>query len=116
MINSHTDPDRRRILKVFASLGITGPLALDLAAQARARSSVEILKNAEAIRGEEFSEDRLEVINTALQRNLDEFQNVRDFELDDLIEPAPIFVSTRHAAPAIAVRGRSKEEATHGQL
>src|SRR6185437_16777060 len=94
--NAHLD--RRRILKVLAAAGITGPLALDIAAQSHTRISVDIVKSAAAIRGEEFSEERLQVINTALQRNLDEFQNVRDFELDDLIEPAPIFVSTRHAA------------------
>ena len=41
-----------------------------------------------------ISGDRLPVIYAALQRNLDQFQTVRDFEVDDLIEPAPIFSAT----------------------
>lgn len=92
---------RRQLLKILAAAGITGPLALDLAAQAPTKISIETLRNAAAIRGETFSEERLKVIETALQRNLDQFQIVRDFEIDDLIEPAPMFISTRHSAPAM---------------
>jgi hypothetical protein len=93
---SGTELTRRRLLQVLAALGITGPLALDLVAQARGQISKEILKSASAIRGEEFSDDRLEVIEKALRRNLDQFQAVRDLDIDDRVEPAGLFVARRH--------------------
>jgi hypothetical protein len=59
--------------------------------------TVPILKSASVIRGENFTDARLQVIETALQRNLDQFQVLRDFQVDDLIEPAPLFVTKRYA-------------------
>ena len=86
---------RRNVLKALAAIGITGPLAADLAAQTRTLVSIENLRNAASLRGENFSEDRLRVIQAALQRNLDQFQLVRDLDIDDLVEPAPVFLPTR---------------------
>jgi hypothetical protein len=88
---------RRGVLKAFVVAGITTPLALDLEAQSRTRVSSGMLKSAATIRGEEFTEERLKVIEAALQRNLDQFQILRDFEVDDLVEPAPMFVTKRYA-------------------
>lgn len=82
---------RRRLLQVLAAAGITGPAALDALAQARHPISPDILRSASAVIGDDFSDDRLKVIDTALQRNLDQFQVVRDLEVDDLVEPAPVF-------------------------
>jgi hypothetical protein len=87
-------PTRRGLLKNLVATGIGGPIAGKLAAQSRTKISPEILNNASAVLGEKFSEERLQVINAALQRNLNQFQAVRDFEVDDLIEPAPIFSAT----------------------
>ena len=89
---------RRNVLKALAAIGITGPLATDLAAQTRTLVSIENLRNAASLRGENFSEDRLRVIQAALQRNLDQFQLVRDLDIDDLVEPAPVFLPTRYDA------------------
>ena len=86
---------RRRLLQLLAAAGITGPAAADILAQGRKSVSVDVLRNASAVLGEEFSEERLTVIQTALQRNLDQFQIVRDLEIDDLVEPAPIFNARR---------------------
>ena len=91
--NGTQDLSRRKILQLLAALGISGPAALELVAQSRQRLSPEILKTANAIVDQEFSEERLPVITAALQRNLDQFQIVRDLEIDDLIEPAPIFMA-----------------------
>jgi len=83
---------RRKMLQLLAALGITGPAAVELAAQSRTRTlSPEILKTANAILDQQFSDDRLRIASAALQRNLEQFQMVRDLEIDDLIEPAPIF-------------------------
>lgn len=93
---------RRRLLQVLAAAGITGPLALDLVAQSRAHVSIDALKQASAaVLGEEFSAERLAVIEKALQRNLDQFQGVRDLVIDDRVEPAPVFMAKTHAGPVI---------------
>ncbi len=84
---------RRRILQMLAALGIAGPAAVQLTAQARAQLSVETLRCADAIVDQHFADDRLPIIERALQRNLDQFQIVRDLQVDDLIEPAPIFLA-----------------------
>jgi hypothetical protein len=83
---------RRRMLRLLAALGITGPMALEIVAQVRSKQlSPEILKTANSIVDQTFPEDRLAIIATALQRNLDQFQIVRDLDIDDSVEPAPIF-------------------------
>src|SRR5215510_134038 len=83
---------RRKILQIFASAGITGPAAIQLAAQIRHNEiSPEILKTANALIDQEFSEERLRVVATALQRNLEQFELVRALNIDDYVEPSPIF-------------------------
>src|SRR6266511_1549992 len=86
---------RRRLLQILAAAGISGPAAVELIAQARKPISIDSLRGASAVLGEDFSDDRLKMIETALQRNLDQFQIVRDLEIDDLVEPAPIFNARR---------------------
>lgn len=88
---------RRRMLQALVAAGMSGPAAADLLAQSRTRISAGILKQASAvIGGVELSDERLKVAEIALQRNLDQFQIVRDFVVPDDVEPAPIFVPTRY--------------------
>jgi hypothetical protein len=82
---------RRQLLQVLAAAGITGPAAVDLLAQARRPISLDTIRDASSILGETFSDERLAVIDRALRRNLDQFQIVRDLDIDDLVEPAPMF-------------------------
>lgn len=85
---------RRQLLQMLAVIGMTGSAAAEVAAQQPApRISVDTLRNAEAILGEQYTPERLQVIERALQRNLDQFQIVRDLQIDDLVEPAPIFMA-----------------------
>jgi hypothetical protein len=79
------------MLQVLATAGITGPEAVHLLAQTRRPISVNTLRDASSILGETFSDERLAIIDTALRRNLDQFQIVRDLDIDDLVEPAPMF-------------------------
>lgn len=101
---------RRHMLQALATIGITGPLALELAAQSRSEISQDVLRRASQILGGEFSADRLAVVERALQRNLDQFQSVRDLAIDDTVEPAPIFTPRQpyaaRAATATPRRGR----------
>lgn len=97
-----TAPMRRRLLKALAAAGVAGPFAVRLAAQSRAHVSIDALRQAAAILGDEFSPERLAVIERALQRNLDQFQAVRDLVIDDLVEPAPTFLTRSHGGPVSA--------------
>lgn len=101
------DLTRRRLLQALAAVGITGPLALNLAAQPHTRVSLDAIRQASAVLGEEFTPERLAVIEKALQRNLDQFQIVRDLVIDDLVEPAPVFLARTHAGPVLGP-GRTK--------
>lgn len=97
------EPDRRitrrRIVQLLAAAGVTGPAALEVIAQSKTRVTRDILKQSlQVIGGVPLSDERLAVAETALQRNLDTFQIVRDFVIPDHVEPAPIFVPTRHDA------------------
>jgi hypothetical protein len=84
--------NRRHMLQLLASIGITGPAALEIIAQTKNKPlAPEILKTANAIIDQDFSNDRLQIISPALKRNLDQFQIVRDLVIDDSVEPAPIF-------------------------
>jgi 2-polyprenyl-6-methoxyphenol hydroxylase-like FAD-dependent oxidoreductase len=80
---------------MLASAGVAGPAAADALAQARAKISPELLERAMGTVDQAFSRERLSVISPALQRNLDQFQVVRDLAIDDRIEPAPIFHARR---------------------
>ncbi len=83
---------RRAMLQLLAAAGITGPAAAEILAQVKTKElSPEILKTANAIVDQEFTDERLRIAATALQRNLEQFQIVRDLEIDDSVEPAPIF-------------------------
>ena len=92
---TRVNPSRRALLQLLAAAGITGPAALRLAGQARGQLSVETLKAAETLLDQSFDDERLKVIRAALQRNLDQFQLVRDLDIDDAIEPAPVFDPAR---------------------
>lgn len=84
---------RRHMLQLLAAMGISGPIAVEAVAQSRKQISPEVLKTATALISQDFDEERLKVITTALQRNLDQFQIVRDLEIDDMVEPATIFLA-----------------------
>lgn len=95
-----TDLRRRHLLQALTAAAVGVPLNPKLSAQAKSRISVPILRNAEVILGESYSEERLQAIEVALQRNLDQFESVRCFEVDDLVEPAPMFLTQRYATDA----------------
>jgi hypothetical protein len=76
---------------MLAALGLSAAAITELAAQARRVLAASDLKGALAIQGREMAEDDIEVLRRALQRNVDQFQGVRKFELDDAVVPAVIF-------------------------
>lgn len=82
---------RREALGVLGGMGITGPAALYVLAQTRREVTPAVLKTATSIIDQEFDEESLKIVAHELQKELDQFQMIRDLELDDSIEPAPVF-------------------------
>jgi hypothetical protein len=83
---------RRHLLQLLAAMGITGPAAIQIVAQSKTKQvSPQILRSANALVDQDFSDERLQTITAAVQRNLDQFQIVRDLVIDDSVEPAPMF-------------------------
>ena len=84
---------RRHALQVLAAVGITGSTAAGVLAQSGKEVSMETLQTAAALIDQDFSPERLELISKAIQKNIDQFEIFRNTEIDDLIEPAPIFIA-----------------------
>jgi hypothetical protein len=81
---------RRHTLQLIA-LALSGSAAGDLLAKDKTKVSSKMLQTAAGLVDADFSAKRLDMISPALQQNLDVFAMVRDLEIDDLIEPAPVF-------------------------
>ena len=86
---------RRHVLQILTALGIAAPLAAELAAQSAPVVSEDALRGAAALLSGMFDQQRLAVARTALQRNLDQFQVVRDLDIPDEVEPPTIFLPRR---------------------
>ncbi len=86
---------RRQALGALAAMGVAGPAAAEALAQAPRPLSPDLLAQAMATVDQPFGRERLDVISRALQRNLEQFQVVRDLVIDDAVEPAPMFHARR---------------------
>lgn len=85
-----SDIDRRRLLQMLAAAGIVSAADAE-ALQARTELTPEILEKAQSLLDQGFDDERLRELLPAIQRNLDFFQIVRDEDIGDLVEPAPLF-------------------------
>jgi hypothetical protein len=86
---------RRHVLQILTALGVATPLAQEIAAQSAPVVSEEALRSAASLLSGRFDQQRLAVARSALQRNLDQFQVVRELEIPDDVEPPTIFVPRR---------------------
>jgi hypothetical protein len=85
--------DRRTLLKLLIAGGVishTAEPAIE-AVQEEDKLSTEVLERAAALFEAGIAPERIREILPAVQRNRDFFQAVRDLEIADDIEPAPIF-------------------------
>ena len=89
--SEHEGVSRRAILQILGALGFTGVAADRLAAAAAPTVSPDGLRSAASLLAGGFDDARLRVAQAAVQRNLDQLQVVRDLELPDAVEPAPLF-------------------------
>ena len=93
MREKQTRVSRRHALQILGAIGITGSAALDILAQTGKEVSLDALRASVALIDQDLDEDQLEVISRAIQKNIDQFETFRNLEIDDMIEPAPIFTA-----------------------
>lgn len=86
------DDERRRILQLLLT---TGVIAGTAEAQSETPLTPEVLERAMALFEGDLDQSRLEAILPAVQRNVDFFRIVRELEIEDDVEPAPIFRARR---------------------
>lgn len=76
---------------MLAALGLGSAAVTELGAQARQALSASDIIGALAIQGREMPDDEIELIRQALQRNLEQFQRIRDFEMSDDVALPVVF-------------------------
>lgn len=77
--------DRRRVLQSLAlTVGVIPSVE-----GAEPAVTLDALRNASAAIGTNLGDDRLRVIRPALEQRLPQLQALRDFEVDDAVEPTP---------------------------
>ena len=84
---------RRQALQVLAAVGITGPAAAELLAQATKQVSARTLTDAGALIDAELTPEQVQVISKVIQKNIDQYEIFRSLKIDDQVEPAPIFLA-----------------------
>lgn len=84
-------PTRRQVVQMLGALGVAQRPAATAAAPAQVALSTQDLKGCLAIQGRDLDASQTEAVRQSLQRNLEQFQAVRDLEIDDAVPLAVIF-------------------------
>jgi hypothetical protein len=84
-------PTRRQVVQMLGALGVVQSPVGIAAAPAQVALSARDLKGSLTIQGRDLDESQTEAVRLALQRNLRQFQAVRDLDIADGVPPALIF-------------------------
>jgi hypothetical protein len=84
-------PTRRQLVQMLGALGLAQTPIGKAAPPASPAASTQDLKSCLAMQRRDLDASQLEAVRQSFQRNLEQFQAVRDLELDDAVPPAPIF-------------------------
>lgn len=85
---------RRQAMQLLATLGIGAPAAAALLAQEGPKKvSAATLTDAGALIDADLTPEQVEIVSRVIQKNIDQYEVFRRFEIDDQIEPAPIFLA-----------------------
>jgi len=84
---------RRDALRALAAIGITGPAAVEVFAQATKQVTARTLTEAGPLIDAELTPEQVQVISRVIQKNIDQYEVFRALEIDDMVEPAPIFLA-----------------------
>ena len=86
--------DRRRLLQLLVAGGLLGPGAA-AALQEDEKLTSDVLERAVVLFESGIDPERIREILPAVQRNRDLFRAVRELEIGDDVEPAPMFQAKR---------------------
>jgi hypothetical protein len=84
--------ERRRLLKLMIAAGFLGESA---SAQNASPLTPEVLEKAMTLFEGDLEAQHLRAVLPAVQRNVDFFRLVRELDIEDRVEPAPIFHASR---------------------
>jgi len=85
------EPTRRQVVQLLVAVGVTSAATTDLSGQAPNTLSIEDMKGALAIQRRDLQAKEMALVQRALQRSLDEFQRVRELDVDDSVALPVIF-------------------------
>ena len=97
MSHAQSPLTRRDALRLLAAIGITGPAATQVLAQATKRVSARTLSDAGPLIDAELTPEQIDVISKVIQKNIDQYEVFRALDIDDMVEPAPIFFARGRA-------------------
>jgi hypothetical protein len=86
--------ERRRVLKLLIAAGL---LAESGRAEGASPLTPEILEKAMLLFEGDLKAESLRAVLPAVQRNVDFFRLVRELDIEDRVEPAPVFHASRGA-------------------
>jgi hypothetical protein len=92
-MSSRSPLTRREALRALAAVGICGPAAAQVLAQATKQVSARTLTEAGPLIDAELTPEQIQIISRVIQKNVDQYEVFRALEIDDLVEPAPIFLA-----------------------
>ena len=75
--------------------GITGTAATEVLAQAAKQVTARTLTDAGPLIDAELTPEQVQVISRVIQKNIDQYEVFRALDIDDMVEPAPIFLARR---------------------
>lgn len=85
---------RRQAMQLLATLGIGAPAAAELLAQEGTKQvSAATLADAGSLIDADLTPAQVEIVSKVIQKNIDQYEIFRRFEIDDRIEPAPVFLA-----------------------
>jgi len=83
---------RRRMLQAL-SLVATGSASCGKKRDPQSGLSIEALHSVSAVNGSRLTDERLEAIRPSIQQQFARLQAVRNFDLDEGVEPATVFLA-----------------------
>ena len=84
---------RRDALRALAAIGITGAAATEVLAQATKQVTARTLTETGPLIDAELTPEQVQVISRVIQKNIDQYEVFRALDIDDMVEPAPIFLA-----------------------
>lgn len=84
-------PTRRQVVQMLGALGVAQSPIATAAAPAQLALSARDLTGCLAIQGRDLDESQAEAVRQSLQRNLGQFQAVRELDIGDAVPPVVIF-------------------------